>query len=109
MKRVPSVLEVRDLWPESLAAVGAGNVNSFLYRILHRIAGFLYHKAQHIVVVTPAFRDHLIRHWRVPPEKISVVHNGVETDLFRPLQSESLRRGLAMENRFVVSYIGTMG
>jgi len=109
IKRVPFVLEVRDLWPESLAAVGAGNANSFLYRILHKVAGFLYRKASHIVVVTPAFRDHLIKHWRVPPEKISVIQNGVETKLFCPGASESLRKDLSIENRFVVSYIGTVG
>jgi len=108
-KRVPFVLEVRDLWPESLAAVGAGNANSFLYRILHNVAGFLYRKASHIVVVTPAFRDHLIKHWQVSPEKISVIQNGVETKLFCPGTSESLRKDLSIENRFVVSYIGTMG
>src|SRR5690348_10485098 len=109
IKRVPFVLEVRDLWPESLAAVGAGNADSFLYRMHHKIAGFLYHNAGHIVVVTPAFRDHLVRHWRVPPKKISVIQNGVETKLFCPGTSESLRKDLAIENRFVVSYIGTMG
>ena len=109
IKRVPFVLEVRDLWPESLAAVGAGNANSFLYRILHKVAGFLYRKASHIVVVTPAFRDHLIQHWRVRPEKISVIQNGVETKLFCPGASESLRKDLSIENRFVVSYIGTVG
>ncbi|PYV77472.1 MAG: glycosyltransferase WbuB [Acidobacteria bacterium] len=109
IKRIPFVLEVRDLWPESLAAVGAGNANSFLYRILHKVAGFLYRKASHIVVVTPAFRDHLIKHWRVRPEKISVIQNGVETKLFCPGASESLRKDLSIENRFVVSYIGTMG
>ena len=59
MKRVPFVLEVRDLWPESLAAVGVGNANSFLHRALGKIAGFLYREAEHIVVVTPAFREHL--------------------------------------------------
>src|SRR5947207_4326109 len=37
IKRVPFVLEVRDLWPESLAAVGAGNANSSLYRILNML------------------------------------------------------------------------
>src|SRR5947199_39332 len=108
-KRVPFVLEVRDLWPESLAAVGAGNANSFLDRILHNVSGFLYHKSSHIVVVTPAFRDHLIKHWQVSPEKISVIQNGVETKLFCPGTSESLRKDLSIENRFVVSYIGTMG
>src|ERR1700693_5317690 len=40
-KRVPFVFEVRDLWPESLAAVGMGNQRSALHRILGAIAGFL--------------------------------------------------------------------
>src|SRR6266700_7373537 len=109
IKRVPFVLEVRDLWPESLAAVGAGNANSFLYHVLHKIAGFLYRKAQHIVVVTPAFREHLIQHWDVPAAKISVVQNGVETKLFCPSTDKSLRKDLSIESKFVVSYIGTMG
>jgi colanic acid biosynthesis glycosyl transferase WcaI len=109
IKRVPFVLEVRDLWPESLAAVGAGNANSSLYRMLHKIAGFLYRKAHRIVVVTPAFREHLIQHWDVPAEKISVVQNGVDTNLFCPRQSDGIRKDLSIENKFVVSYIGTMG
>ena len=41
-KRVPFVFEVRDLWPESLTAVGMGEANSLLHRLLGAIAGFLY-------------------------------------------------------------------
>ena len=107
---MPFVFEVRDLWPESLAAVGAGREGSALHRTLGTIAGFLYRRANHIVVVTPAFKDHLIRHWRVPETKISIVENGVETDLFcvDPAASE-VRRELHLENRFLICYIGTMG
>ena len=109
-KRVPFVLEVRDLWPESLAAVGVGSTNSALYRVLHKVAGFLYRQSDHIVVVTPAFRDHLTQRWAVPPEKIFVVQNGVETKLFCPgPHGEPIRRELSLQNNFVVSYIGTMG
>ena len=108
-KRVPFVFEVRDLWPESLAAVGMGESNSLLYRVLARIAGFLYRHSDHIVVVTPAFEDYLVQHWRVPREKISVIENGVETRLFAPASAAPLRRELGAEGKFVVSYIGTMG
>jgi colanic acid biosynthesis glycosyl transferase WcaI len=109
-KRVPFVFEVRDLWPESLAAVGAGSEGSLLHRTLGAIAGFLYRRADRIVVVTPAFKDHLIRHWNVRAAKISVVENGVETDLFRldPAAIE-VRRQLKLEDRFLICYIGTMG
>jgi colanic acid biosynthesis glycosyl transferase WcaI len=108
-KRVPFVFEVRDLWPESLAAVGAGDGNSLLHRTLAKIAGFLYRHADRIAVVTLAFEDHLVRHWPVPRKKISVVENGVETDLFAPQPATALRKELAAEGKFVVSYIGTIG
>jgi len=65
-RQIPFVFEVRDLWPESLAAVGIGNEESLLHRALGAIAGFLYARADRIVVVSPAFREHLIERWRVP-------------------------------------------
>ena len=97
-KGVPFVFEVRDLWPESLAAVGAGGEDTLLHRTLGAIAGFLYRRADRIVVVTPAFKDHLIQYWHVPAAKISVVENGVETDLFRPDPgAATTRKGLTRE------------
>lgn len=111
-RRVPFVFEVRDLWPESLTAVGVGDENSLLHHTLAAIARFLYERADRIVVVTPAFKEHLIRRWRVPAEKISIVENGVETDLFSP-QSEcanvALRQKLGAEGKFLVCYVGTLG
>lgn len=108
-RRVPFVFEVRDLWPESLTAVGVGGENGMLHRTLGAIAGFLYRKADHIVVVTEAFRTHLTEHWKVPAEKISVVENGVEPDLFAPVEARGLKAQLGFEGRFVVCYIGTLG
>ena len=109
-KRVPFVFEVRDLWPESLAAVGAGSEGSLLHRTLGAIAGFLYRRAQRIVVVAPSFTNHLMRYWNVPAAKISTVENGVETDVFRldPAAAE-VRKQLHLEDRFLICYIGTMG
>jgi len=108
-KRVPFVFEVRDLWPESLAAVGMGDGDSLLHRTLGKIAGFLYRHSDRIVVVTPAFEDYLVEQWRVPREKISVIENGVETAPFAPEPATDLRRELGFDGKFVVSYIGTMG
>ncbi len=108
-KRVPFVFEVRDLWPESLSAVGAAQKSSLLYRTLCQVAGFLYQHADRVVVVTPAFKERLVGGWGVPHEKISVVPNGVETEIFRPKSGHSLRGRLGLQDKFVVSYIGTMG
>jgi colanic acid biosynthesis glycosyl transferase WcaI len=111
-RQIPFVFEVRDLWPESLTAVGLGNEDSLLHHALAAIARFLYERADRIVVVTPAFREHLIKYWRIPEEKISVVENGVETDLFSPQSPAAdlaLRRELGAESKFLVCYVGTMG
>jgi colanic acid biosynthesis glycosyl transferase WcaI len=108
-KRSRFVFEVRDLWPESLAAVGAGDQASLMYRSLGRVAGFLYRNSDHIVVAAPAFKEYLVQHWQVSPKKISVVENGVEADLFSPKTESNMRRELGAEGKFVVSYIGTMG
>ena len=110
-RQIPFVFEVRDLWPESLVAVGIGSEDSLLHHALSAIARFLYDRADRIVVVSPAFKDRLIEDWRVAAEKIAVVENGVETDKFSPsaVVDDSLRKQLGLEGKFVASYIGTMG
>ncbi len=111
-RQIPFVFEVRDLWPESLTAVGVGDEDSLLHHALSAVAKFLYERSDRIVVVTAAFKEHLMLRWRVPPEKIAVVENGVETDLFAPASQSSnqaKRRELDADGKFLVCYIGTMG
>jgi colanic acid biosynthesis glycosyl transferase WcaI len=110
MQRAPFVFEVRDLWPESLSAVGVAGPHSLLHRALGKLAALLYRRANHIVVVTPAFTRYLVLHWHLASENISLVANGVETKLFAPQAADpGLRRSLGIEGRFVVSFIGTLG
>jgi colanic acid biosynthesis glycosyl transferase WcaI len=111
-RQVLFVFEVRDLWPESLAAVGVGDEHSLLHLLLGAVAKFLYQRANRIVVVTPAFKHYLTEHWRLPAEKIDVVENGVETNLFTPASPAAnnlFRHELGVESNFVVCYVGTMG
>lgn len=110
IKRRPLVLEVRDLWPESLVASGVGRTGGRLIGALDRLAEFLYRRADLVVTVTEAQRDNLLRTRGLPPEKVRVIENGVETELFRPLEEEHCRRELRIPaERFVVSYTGTLG
>jgi len=109
-KRIPFVFEVRDLWPESLSAVGMGDDQSWLHRVLAVIADFLYRQSDRIVVVTPAFKEHLMEKWKVPATRISRVPNGVETELFSPDKTDTLLKGeLGGEGKFIACYVGTMG
>ena len=110
IKRVPFVLEVRDLWPESITASGMGSDRDLSIRLLSALSAFLYRSSSHVVVVTPAFKKELVTKWRLRDDKISLVENGVETDLFGPDPSgDRVRRELGFEDKFIVSYIGTLG
>ena len=110
IKRRPYVFEVRDLWPESLTGIGLGTENSPHIRSLRALPRFLYRSSDHVVVVSPAFKEELVGKWGIAPEKISLVENGVETDLFTPDgATDAAQQALGVDDRFVVSYIGTLG
>ena len=108
IKRIPWVLEIRDLWPESVLAVGAVK-NPVLIRFLAALERFAYRKCDHIVPVTEAFRRYIVSKGIVP-DKISVVRNGVDFSLFAGnADPQELRRSLGLEGKFIVSYVGTHG
>ncbi|PZC47839.1 MAG: Glycosyltransferase involved in cell wall bisynthesis [Chloroflexi bacterium] len=109
-KGAPFVLEIRDLWPESLAASGVGSEGSMTTKLVGRLARFLYDHSHHVVVVTPAFKDRLLADWDVSSEKCSIVNNGVETELFSPDgDARQQKEALGVGDKFVVSYVGTLG
>src|SRR5260370_31255040 len=81
LRRVPFIFEVRDLWPESLIGVGLAGSKHTLYRVVGKLAAMLYHRSDHVVVVSPAFKDYLHRNWSVSLERISIVVTGVEPDV----------------------------
>jgi glycosyltransferase involved in cell wall biosynthesis len=60
--RVPWVLEVRDLWPESAVTVGWLNERSVVYRLLERLAHRLARSAAAVIVPTPGLVDDVVRH-----------------------------------------------
>jgi glycosyltransferase involved in cell wall biosynthesis len=108
LKRVPFVFELRDIWPESIKAVGAMR-SSAAIRWLERLELFLYRRAARIVSVTHAFRDTLARRG-IDAAKIEVVTNGVDIGRFSPRpKDEALLQELGLQGCFVAGYIGTHG
>ena len=107
-KRSPWVLEIRDLWPESILAVGAIR-NKLLIKVLRWLEHFAYRKADRIVPVTDAFAAYM-QDSGVPAEKIVVIKNGVELGLFqRDTSGEAMRARLGLEGKTVAAYFGTHG
>jgi glycosyltransferase involved in cell wall biosynthesis len=108
LKRAPWVLEIRDLWPESILAVGAIS-NPRVIAFLEWLEMFAYRKADRIVPVTDAFKDYMVRKG-VPAGKIVVIKNGVDLTRYVPAApDERLVDELGVRGKFVASYFGTHG
>jgi colanic acid biosynthesis glycosyl transferase WcaI len=106
--RVPSVYDVQDLWPDTLAATGMLR-SALLLSVIGVCSNFVYRRMEHVVVLSPGFRDSLIRRG-VHPRSISVIYNwspdaGSSEGL--PSLSEEERRLLS--GRFNVLFAGNMG
>lgn len=108
LRRRPFVFELRDLWPESIRAVGALRP-SLPLRIVERLELFLYRRSEAVVALTEAFKTNLVRRG-VDPCKIAVVRNGVDLSRYSPRSRDvATERRLGVEGRFVVGYLGTHG
>ena len=107
-KRRPWVMEVRDLWPESIKTVGAMNDSVFI-RYFEWQEKRCYRSAKKIVVVTDSFKRTLTSRG-IDPAKIEVVKNGVNKALFTPRpKDEALKAQLGLAGKTVIGYIGTHG
>ena len=108
IKRRPYVFELRDLWPESIRAVGAMK-SSRVLDMLEWLELFLYRRAAHIVSVTRAFQKNLISRG-IPAGKISVTTNGADLERFTPIPRDAQLAGqLGLTDKVVVAYVGTHG
>ena len=104
----PYIFELRDLWPESIKAVGAMK-NERAIAFLEWLELFLYRKSAKVVSVTRSFKDILIRRG-IDGGKIEVITNGVDISQFKPRPKDpELTAKLGMEGKFVAGYIGTHG
>ena len=110
IKRTPFILDVRDLWPESIADLGAVANESMMVRMLDRISRFLYKRASRVVAISDAMREALLNAKGVPSARTATIPNGVETETFMPKDnSEATKERLGLGGKILVSFMGTIG
>lgn len=108
LRKIPWVLEIRDLWPESIVAVGAIRSPAII-TMLEWVERFAYRKADRIVPVTDSFKAYMLDKG-IDAGKVNVVKNGVDLDQYAPLEGASaLAEELRVKGKFVVAYFGTHG
>ena len=105
VRRKPWILELRDIWPESLKAVGSLN-DGILFKLLERLELFFYRYASKIIVVTNSFKEDLSKR-TISPKKIEVVKNGVNTRFFN--KKNIVKTYALPEDKIILGYIGTHG
>lgn len=111
-KRIPFVLEIRDLWPESAIETGVIS-NKFLIHLALYLESYLYKKAKLLVVVTPAFRQSLIDKKGIAPQKIVELPNAADFRFsdraMKLLDRTKLRKEHGLEGKLVIIYVGAHG
>jgi len=108
LKKIPLVLEVRDLWPESLIQLGRIKSKMLIF-ILEWLELKIYNTAELIISVTDSYCP-IISRKGIDPNKIKVIKNGVDVDFFHPLEKDiELINKLKYKEKTIVSYFGNFG
>lgn len=102
--RAALVFEVRDLWPEAPIQMGALR-NPLAQRLARAVERLVYSRSTRVIALSPGIRDAIMA-VGVPAEKLALVPNASDLDLFDPAGA---RPDPELDGRFVVSYFGTMG
>jgi glycosyltransferase involved in cell wall biosynthesis len=103
--RIPLVKEVN--------GIGIGEVKSnewagkFTLRIIDSIERFSKPRADKIVAVTPQLKKVLCQDYGVPDDKIVVIPNGTDTELFKPMDIREAREKLKLNQNY--SYVCFVG
>jgi len=108
LKRIPFILEIRDIWPESIVAVGAMQ-NKRVVRLLEWLELKLYASATHIVTVGEGYKQRLLQK-NVQDDEISIIPNGLDDNIFYPREkAKGIIEKYNLNEKFVCSYVGTIG
>ena len=108
IRRKPFLLEVRDLWPEFGVSMGVLK-NPIVIALGRRLEKFLYARAAHILVNSPAYKEYMIGKG-VPEKKITFIPYGTDVDMFNPrVDGSSIRADLGLQDKFIVLYAGALG
>lgn len=85
LKRVPFYYYAADIWSDALAAIDAPKPVTGLMRALER---FTLRRARGVVAVSDGVAQR-VREFGVPDERVAVVANGVDTNVFKPIEDSS--------------------
>jgi len=105
-RRVPVVLDIQDMWPDTLKATGM-ITNLYLLSFVSKVCNLIYSSVTKIIVLSPGFKDLLIDRG-VPESKIEVIYNWADEKVLRTSANETPKE-LASIKGFKILYAGNAG
>jgi glycosyltransferase involved in cell wall biosynthesis len=109
LRKIPFIVEVRDLWPESAVQMGILKSKP-LISIMRYMEKSLYNQARTIIALTDGIRNHICeRGW--PEEKVVLVNCGVNTtELYPDIKAGlEIRKRYHLEDKKIILYFGALG
>lgn len=109
-RKVPYVLHVQDLWPDTVLSSGflSGGALSLSESSIHRFCDLMYRHAHSIAVTSPGMKDKIISRG-IPDAKVHFAPNWADETAFRPTPvDDALKRELGLRP-FTVMYAGNLG
>jgi colanic acid biosynthesis glycosyl transferase WcaI len=104
-RRTPTVLDIQDMWPDTLRATGMIGSPRIL-RIVGAVSRWVYRHVDRITVISPGFGK-LLRERGVPADKIDVVMNWAPDIPMKQVAGADLP--FRPEHDFRVLFAGNMG
>lgn len=111
--KIPCIIEIRDLWPETLIALGALKPNGLTAKILYAFEKYLYKKADSIIFTMEGGMQYIKdKGWgkAIAAEKVYYINNGVDIEKFR--ENERIYQlddsDLTNEAAIKIAYTGTI-
>ena len=105
-RRLPLVLDIQDMWPDTLKATGMIN-NSFLLGFISKLCNLIYSCVTKIVVLSPGFRDLLVDRG-VPEKKIEIIYNWADEKVLR-IKNDNMPQEFEGIKGFKVLFAGNVG
>jgi len=101
--RAKFVMEVRDLWPQTIIDMGELSARSPITKSLQALEKFLYRRAERIITLLPMAHEYITA-YGVPRDKVVWIPNGIDLSRF-----EDFGPAASFGEGFKVMYLGAHG
>jgi len=111
LKSAKSVVEIRDLWPETFIQYDIIDRNSFIAKTLSCLENYCYKKSDEIIVTAPGMKNYIAEK-TTQCHKVSYINNGLDIEAYEQFKSEkhSIQEILMLDSsKFNVVYAGNHG